>query len=280
MATATKETKAEARRRESRERLEAAVRQFATTDGWKKYLSVRRRFHRYSFNNQILILLQKPEATQVTGYKTWKSLDRQVRKGEKSIQILAPRTWKKEDEETGEKESGVYFVPVPVFDISQTDGEPLPELPGIDQGLESDPDMELDRLRREVEEFARGRGTSVGYGDLSGEMRGYFAPAENAIVVQGQMGPLATLKTLVHEVAHSLGVDYIDYSREDSEVIVEGATAMALGSLGIEVSGDTLAYLASWGHGSDFEAFQTHAKKMHEIAGKLEEALGVEEEGA
>ena len=125
----TEQERAEARARQ-REQVERSVRELLTSDGWRRWAETRSTFHRYSMGNCMLIAMQAPEATQVAGFRKWQELGRQVRKGERSIKILAPMSVKERDEageETGERVT--FFRSVPVFDIAQTDGEPLPEAP-------------------------------------------------------------------------------------------------------------------------------------------------------
>src|ERR671932_801744 len=113
------------------EQLEAGVQAIQTSDDFKSYLRTAATFHAYSPNNVLLILAQKPEATCVAGYKTWQSLGRQVKKGEKAIYIFAPRPYRVTTEnETGEEQTheGLTFRSVPVFDFSQTEGDPIPTM--------------------------------------------------------------------------------------------------------------------------------------------------------
>src|SRR5690242_4478341 len=112
---------------EARDRLAAAVEAMADSETFGAWLRARSAFHDYSFNNTLLIVSQRPDATQVAGYRTWQKLGRQVRKGEHGIRILAPCVVKRETDE-GEERSAMFFRTVSVFDVSQTDGEPLPEL--------------------------------------------------------------------------------------------------------------------------------------------------------
>ena len=121
-------------REEQRALLEEALDNLLDSDGFAAWLKVRQSFRTYSFNNQILIMLQDPDATQVAGYSAWKKLERQVRQGEHGIRIFAPCKYKEIDKETGEKRMVMRgFKLVSVFDIRQTDGEPLPELAGLEE---------------------------------------------------------------------------------------------------------------------------------------------------
>src|SRR3954467_16000110 len=110
------------------EQLVAKTATLTTSEGWTEYLNFLARFRQYSFNNTMLILIQRPDATHVASYKRWTEMGRQVCKGEKSLGIFAPMTRKREDKATGETRTYVSgFRIVPVFDISQTEGDPVPQ---------------------------------------------------------------------------------------------------------------------------------------------------------
>ena len=126
--------------------LEAGVREVLDAEGFRRYLRFSARFHRYSANNVLLILAQRPDATRVAGYEAWRSMGRQVRRGEKGIRILAPVTRKAEDERGKEAARAlVGFRTATVFDVSQTDGEELPQAP-TPEDLEPDPSGVAARL--------------------------------------------------------------------------------------------------------------------------------------
>ena len=118
------------KRAEQRALVEQACRELLSSEGWRRYAEVRATFHRYSFGNCMLIAMQRPDAVQVAGFRAWQSLGRQVRRGEHAIRILAPMAIKERDASGGETgESFTIFRAVPVFDIAQTDGDPLPQAP-------------------------------------------------------------------------------------------------------------------------------------------------------
>jgi len=161
-----------------------------------RYLAMLARFHRYSFGNVLLILSQKPDATHVAGFNAWRKLGRFVRKGEKGIVIIAPMTIKRKDEpKPGEDDKPVLrFRGVHVFDVSQTDGEPLPEPAEVS----GDPREHLDKLKAEIAE----RGIELDYEDVplgaDGVSRG------GRISVREGLTPAHEFSVLVHEVAHEL----------------------------------------------------------------------------
>ena len=144
--------------------LAKAVDSVRASDMFKAYLDVQARFHKYSWCNSLLILSQRPNAMQVAGYRTWQSLGRQVRKGERGITIFAPCPWKREKEtDTGETETeqGIYFRAVHVFDVAQTDG---PELPTVDVPTV---DAASDRLLADLIRVAECREIAVTFQPIS-----------------------------------------------------------------------------------------------------------------
>jgi antirestriction protein ArdC len=261
----------DAKRAEQRDLLEQACRELLSSEGWRRFAETRATFHRYSFGNCMLIAMQRPDAVQVAGFKAWQSLGRQVRKGEKSIRILAPMVVKDHDSsgaETGE--TFTLFRAVPIFDIAQTDGEPLPEPP-------CEPitgDSHADHIGR-LEAYAQSIGFTVEREDLADGCGGYCsASAKRIVIATHHDSANAVVRVLVHELAHAVGVSYADYGREVAEVIVETATVVVCGALGLDTSGESIPYIAAWGE-QDLDVIRRHAEKVDEIARALETACGV-----
>lgn len=162
-----------------------------------EYLKAVALFHDYSFGNVMLIMAQKPEATHVAGFQTWKKLGRFVRKGEKGIAIIAPMVFKSKEESDERREDGkpqLRFRAVHVFDISQTDGEPLPE----PDRIEGDPGVYTERLKGFVESRGITLTESEFLGGACGLSRG------GAIELLAGMPPAKTFSVLVHETAHEM----------------------------------------------------------------------------
>jgi hypothetical protein len=207
----------EGKRAEQRAAVERATRALLSSEGWQAWAKTRATFHRYSWGNCALIAMQRPEATQVAGFKAWQQLGRQVRKGEHAIRILAPMTVKERDdhgEETGERV--IFFRAVAVFDIAQTDGEPLPEPPS--EPITGD---SHERYIEPLRAHARSLGFSVESEDLD-HAGGYCDAQRKRIVIASRIESAnARVRVLVHELAHAHGVGYRDYGREDAEVIIE-----------------------------------------------------------
>ena len=234
------------------ERLHAGVTELLNSQVWQDALKFKTRFHTYSFNNALLIYLQRPDATLVAGYRRWQKLGRQVCKGETSLAILAPIICKVADEGSDEKERRVVgFRSAHVFDVSQTDGEPLPEMPSPTV-LEGDSPAIRAVLAR-VEAFAASRGLPVCYRELREGVFGLFSVTKRTITVRADLPPLQTLKTLVHELAHALlhAEPKPEEKRHLCELEAESCAFLVLHELGLDTSRYTFPYLASWAENPD-----------------------------
>jgi antirestriction protein ArdC len=264
----------ESKRAEQREAVERATRALLSSDGWQAWARTRATFHRYSWGNCALIAMQRPEATQVAGFRAWQQLGRQVRKGERSIRILAPMSVKERDgqgEETGERV--IFFRAVPVFDVAQTDGEPLPEPPC--EAITGDSHA---AYIEQLESHASDLGYAVERELLDHGHGGYCDPQHKRIVLSAHLESAnARVRVLVHELAHAHGVGYKDYGREDAEVIVETAAVIVCGALGLDTSGESIPYIAGWGEANDLEAIGKYAATVDEIASQLEAACGLKD---
>ena len=258
------------RRAEQRVLVEQACRELLSSEGWRRFAETRAAFHRYSFGNCMLIAMQRPDAVQVAGFKAWQSLGRQVRKGERAIRILAPMTMKERDTRDAETgESFTIFRAVPVFDIAQTDGEALPQAPR--EPITGDSHAHYVPT---LEAFAGSIGYAVGSAALE-HAGGYCDQHARRIVISSAIAAAnGRVRVLVHELAHALGVGYKEYGREVAEVIVETATVVVCGALGLDTSGESIPYIAGWGE-QDLDAIRRHAEKVDEIARTLETACGV-----
>ncbi len=258
------------RRQDAREKLERAVEALSRSDGWQAWIRTRSAFRRYSLHNTILIAMQRPDATRVAGYRAWQKLGRQVRRGEKGISILAPMTYKEKDgdgDETGDVRT--FFRVVHVFDVSQTRGDPLPEPPREPITGESHAD-----LLPGLEAYASGIGYRVAYEPTGTAALGYCDATARRIVVAPDEPANARVRTLIHELAHALGIGYAEYGRETAEVIVESAAAVACASAGLDTSCESVPYIAGWSDGTT-DTLREYAAKVDEIAGELERACGL-----
>lgn len=242
--------------KEITEQLEQGVKEVFTSGRYTEYLDTMSKFYHYSANNCMLIMMQKPEATMVASYNHWKNdFNRQVKKGEKAIKILAPIPHKRTKEVTlqdGTVESResqwLSFRAVPVFDISQTEGDPLPTLTERLSGNVE----QYDELLAKIVACAP---VPVGFEEIQGSALGYFSGAENRIVVRSGMPQEQTIKTLIHEVAHSMlhcdGGEETDADRETREVQAESVAYTVCKYLGINTDGYSFGYIAGWSGDKD-----------------------------
>jgi hypothetical protein len=241
---------------ESLELLEQGIKNLANQDNWLQYLKTQAVFHRYSFSNICLILNQCPDASKVAGFGTWKKLNRSVKKGEKSIKIIAPATRK--DTEDPDK-THTFFRFVSVFDVSQTDGEPLPE---VVTRLEGDDNGMLEALKG----FAISKGFRLQEEDM-GETNGscsYSSPI--VITLNCHRSPLHKAKTMAHELAHALlhcGENYTGHDAKSSmELEAESVAFVTLQHFGIDSGDYSLGYISHWAaSGADMEPVYAQLKK-------------------
>jgi hypothetical protein len=225
-------------------RLEQAVGQIQDSETFRRYLDIQARFHHYSPNNAALILAQRPEATRVAGYNDWLRMHRYVRRGEKAIKIIVPMFKTTVDEESGEERRRVFFGVGNVFDLGQTDGEPLPEIDvPVLQG-EAGEHLYTGLLRvadREGLRVERAPG-------LAGEMMGFYERGARRIVLR-LAAQLQMTKTLAHELAHHFsghGSPEDNSPRAEQETVAESVSYVALAHYGLDSGERSFPYIATW----------------------------------
>ena len=286
--------------KEITDRLEEGLKELFESEKYKSYLSTMSKFHNYSFNNTLLIAMQKPEATLVAGFKAWQTnFNRHVNKGEKGIRILAPAPYKIKEErdkldpvtgevmldkdgmpQTEEVEIKIpAFRAVSVFDVSQTDGEPIPELEA----------KELLSTVEGYEDFVKAvtyvAPAPIGFEDIPGDSKGYFSTEENRIAVQEGMSESQTLKTMVHETAHSM-LHSKEVNKEDilapskdrntKEVEAESIAYTVCQHFGIDTSDYSFGYIAGWSSGKDMKELKSSLDTIRRTASEL--ITGIEEQ--
>ncbi len=221
--------------------IEQGIKELFESEKYMRYLSVMSKFHRYSVNNTMLIYMQRPDATLVAGFQKWKNqFERHVKKGEHGITIIAPTPYKKKIEEMKrdpdtqapildadgkavmeEKVIEIpLFRPVKVFDVSQTDGNPLPELASSLSGTVPHYEAFLEALRRSAP-------VPIEFEPMAENMDGYFSSEQQRIAIREGMSEVQTVSAAVHEVAHSKLHDPKKYEAEPTWKIVmvsEGGT--------------------------------------------------------
>jgi N-terminal domain of anti-restriction factor ArdC len=265
------------RRRRDRERLKAAAEQLLSSEGWRRWVRVRSRagLARLSLSNQLLVALARPDATFVAGFKTWLRLGFAVKKGEKAIPIIAPLPVKERDRVTGEEtgETRVLFKTVFVFDRAQ-----VAPIDGVEQAPLEPPSEPLTgdshaHLIAPTVAFAEQLGYTVTFEPIAGSAGGWCDSNAKRIVVDADAPANARLRTLVHETVHALGVDYRRYPRAQAGVIADTTTLVVVSGLGLDVSSETIPYVAGWGEQGALEAVTDQAKTIDELARRIEDAL-------
>lgn len=280
------------------DKLEQGLQDLFNSDSYRNYLATMSKFHNYSFNNTLLIAMQKPDATLVAGYKAWqKNFERHVNKGEKAIRILAPAPYKIKEERdkidpvtqellldkdgNPQKEEVEITIPafraVSVFDLSQTDGKPIPELTAKE--LLSDVEGYQDMIRA-VEAISP---VPIELEEIAGDSKGYYDREAKRIAVQENMSESQTLKTMIHEVAHSKlhskEVEQDEQMRKDrntKEVEAESVAYTVCQHFGVDTSDYSFGYIAGWSSGRDTKELRSSMDTIRRTASEL--ITGIEEQ--
>ena len=280
------------------EKLEQGIKELFESEKYKTYLNTMSKFHNYSFNNIMLIAMQKPDATLVAGFKAWqKNFDRHVKKGEKGIRILAPAPYKIKEERdkidpvtqellldkdgNPQKEEVEITIPafraVSVFDVAQTDGKPIPELAAKE--LLSDVEGYQDMIRA-VEAISP---VPIELEEIAGDSKGYYDREAKRIAVQENMSEGQTLKTMIHEVAHSKlhskEVEQDEQMKKDrntKEVEAESIAYTVCQHFGVDTSDYSFGYIAGWSSGRDTKELRASMDTIRRTASEL--ITGIEEQ--
>ena len=281
--------------KEITDQLEAGIENLFNSDQYKQWLTTMSCFHDYSLNNTLLIAMQKPDATLVAGYTTWKNqFGRQVNKGEKGIRILAPTPYKKKvevdkkDPNTGEilknpdgsnqKEIQEVLCPAfkvaSVFDVSQTDGRELPSL-GVNE-LTGD----VEQYEMFFEALKRTCPVPMEFEQISSGAKGYYHQIEQRIAIQEGMSQIQTVKTAIHEMAHQK-LHAIDpnlkkseqnlenISRGGKEVEAESIAYTVCQHYGIDTSDYSFAYIAGWSKGKETPELKASLDTIRKAASEM-----------
>ncbi len=283
--------------REITDKLEQGIKELFESERFKEYLRTMSKFYNYSFNNTLLIAMQKPEATYVAGYTSWqRNFDRQVMKGEKGIKILAPAPYKSQEErekidpltqkpvigadgktvtETVEVLRPAFKV-VSVFDVSQTDGKELPDII-VDElkGTVENYEAFFDALKQESP-------VPISFEDIPGGAKGFFSPVESRIAIQEGMSEIQTVKTAIHEIAHAklhavnpdektAPEDKKD--RHTKEVEAESVAYTVCQRYGIETSDYSFGYIAGWSTGKETKELKSSLDTIRKTAAEMIEGI-------
>lgn len=273
--------------------LESGVEELFTSNRYQEFLKTMAKFHNYSFNNTMLIAMQRPDATLVTSYKNWQSMGRQVMKGEKGITIIAPAPYKKmkEKEVLDENQRPImgtdgkpkteqvevtvpHFKAVTVFDIAQTSGEPIQTLaPELLTAAVQD----FDSFMQAIQKISP---VPIRFDEIDGNANGYYHNADKEIVIKKGLSESQTLKTAIHETAHaklhdkeimeSLGVEK---DRLTKEVEAESVAYCVCSSFGLDTSDYSFPYIAGWSSGREMKEMKASMDVIRKTAGEMIDQL-------
>ena len=283
--------------REITDKLEQGIKELFESERFKEYLRTMSKFYNYSFNNTLLIAMQKPEATYVAGYTSWqRNFDRQVMKGEKGIKILAPAPYKAQEErekidpvtqkpvigadgktvtETVEVLRPAFKV-VSVFDVSQTDGKELPDII-VDElkGTVENYEAFFDALKQESP-------VPISFEDIPGGAKGFFSPVESRIAIQEGMSEIQTVKTAIHEIAHAKlhavkpdekAAPEDKKDRHTKEVEAESVAYTVCQRYGIETSDYSFGYIAGWSSGKETKELKSSLETIRKTAAEMIDSI-------
>jgi hypothetical protein len=269
----------DARRRADRDRIEQAARALLTSDGWQRWITVRASngLSRYSVGNQMILAIEAYRRgislTYVAGFRAWLQLNRVPRKGE-GIRILAPVTVRDRDE-NGEDTGGkhVFFKAVTVWDASGTD-----QIPGKDPVPLTPPAEPITgdshhHLIAPLIAHASELGYTVEIRDFPEHGPGGWCDTKRREIVVAAGPENQQVRTLTHELAHAHGIGYEQYTRAQAEVLVDCVTYCVLGSVGLDVAGESIPYIAGWGDDGALDAIREYAQTIDTIARRIEDAL-------
>lgn len=273
--------------------LESGVEELFTSNRYQEFLKTMAKFHNYSFNNTMLIAMQRPDATLVTSYKNWQSMGRQVMKGEKGITIIAPAPYKKmkEKEVLNENQRPImgtdgkpkteqvevtvpHFKAVTVFDIAQTSGEPIQTLaPELLTAAVQD----FDSFMQAIQKISP---VPIRFDEIDGNANGYYHNADKEIVIKKGLSESQTLKTAIHETVHaklhdkeimeSLGVEK---DRLTKEVEAESVAYCVCSSFGLDTSDYSFPYIAGWSSSREMKEMKASMDVIRKTAGEMIDQL-------
>ena len=283
---------AEARKKEMEDmttRLEAGVKDVFQGDNYKQYLDFCSRLPRYSLNNQILIMLQKPDATMCQSFTGWKEMGRFVKKGEKGIRVLAPAPYKVEREQDkldingkpvldwdGEPVKEIVevkvtaFKPVSTFDISQTEGDPVPQF-GVDELIGT-----VEGYATLMEAIKQASPVPIEFENIESGAKGYFHVEENRIAIQEGMSEAQTIKTALHEASHAMlhskeamSGNAENKSRSQKECEAESVAFVVCQHFGVDTSEYSFPYVAGWSSDKEIPELKASLETIRSTASAL-----------
>ena len=273
--------------------LESGVEELFTSNRYQEFLKTMAKFHNYSFNNTMLIAMQRPDATLVTSYKNWQSMGRQVMKGEKGITIIAPAPYKKmkEKEVLDENQRPImgtdgkpkteqvevtvpHFKAVTVFDIAQTSGEPIQTLaPELLTAAVQD----FDSFMQAIQKISP---VPIRFDEIDGNANGYYHNADKEIVIKKGLSESQTLKTAIHETVHAKLHDKeimeslsVEKDRLTKEVEAESVAYCVCSSFGLDTSDYSFPYIAGWSSSREMKEMKASMDVIRKTAGEMIDQL-------
>ncbi len=262
--------------KEITERLEKGVKEVFTSDKYIEYLDFMGKFYDYSFNNTMLIYMQMPEASLVAGYKAWKTkFNRQVRKGEKGIKIIAPCPHKgTRTNKAGEEEEYTWmsFTTATVFDVSQTDGDDIPT--GVCNELTGD----VQNFKILAQRLEKVSPVKIYYEDINDGSNGFYSLIDKRIAIRSGMSEQQTIKTMIHEIAHAILHDKETGELKDAdhfsrEVQAESVAYTVCSMLGLDTSDYSFGYIAGWSSNKDAKELSESMDAIRATAKTIFEGL-------
>ena len=281
--------------KEISERLEQGVKEIFTSERYTEYLNTMSKFHNYSFNNTLLITMQKPEATLVAGYHAWqKKFNRHVKRGEKGIQIIAPAPIREKQEiekidpvtkepvigDDGQPETEIVEMVIPrfrattVFDVSQTEGEPIAELevPELTGSVQF-----YDTFMQALQNISP---VPIRMMNVEGDAKGYYHQTEKYIAIKEDMSNVQTMKTGVHEVSHALlhdrevmDAEGVLKDQTTKEVEAESIAYIVCNHFGLDTSEYSFTYIASWCESRDMKALKASMDTIRKTSAEIIENI-------
>ncbi|NLC73647.1 MAG: JAB domain-containing protein [Clostridiales bacterium] len=293
----------EARKKEMKDitsKLEQGVAEVFQSDRYKEFLNTMAKFPKYSLNNNLLIMMQKPDASLCQSYTGWKQMGRFVRHGEKGIRILAPVPYRLEKDKEKMTPDGkavldkdgepvrehieinmTAFKAVSTFDVSQTEGDPLPQLG------ESELTGSVEGFSKLFEAIKEAGPVPVAFEDIKSGAKGYFHTGENRIAIQNGMSEVHNIKTLIHETAHAKlhnmnlqkARDDGGQSRNSKEIEAESVAFTVCQHYGIDTSDYSFAYIAGWSEGKEMSELKESLATIRQSSSELIAAIDEKRKG-
>ncbi len=274
------------RLKEITDSIESGIQELFQSERYAEYLRTMSRFHKYSVNNTLLIFMQKPDATRVAGFNKWRDqFERHVKKGERGITIIAPAPFKKKIEQdkldpdthqpmvdengqiiTEEKVIQIpMFRPAKVFDVSQTEGKPLPQLAADLTGNVQDYELFMEALKRSAP-------VPISIEPITDGSDGYFSSTEQRIVLRDGMSEVQTVSAAVHEIAHSILHNYAQEDkaqkkdRRTEEVEAESISFAVCAYYGIATGENSFGYIAGWSKDKELDELKASLETINKTA--------------